>query len=120
MQQGLSGIRVLDFSSQIAGPYASKFFADAGAEVIKVELPEGDSMRRWSATGADLDGADSPMFCFLNAASARWWEPPATPKGDPKDVRRPAGGSTPDAPEDRCARPTPRFGSPSWARRWWI
>ncbi len=63
----LTGIRVLDFASQIAGPYCAKLFVDAGAEVIKVEPPEGDSLRRWSATGTDLDGRDSAFFAYLNA-----------------------------------------------------
>ena len=65
--QGLAGVRVLDFSTQIAGPYASKLFVDAGAEVVKVEGPEGDPLRRWSATGADLGGRDSAFFAYLNA-----------------------------------------------------
>ncbi|MCX5739923.1 MAG: CoA transferase, partial [Proteobacteria bacterium] len=64
---GLRGIRVLDFSTQIAGAYCSKLFVDAGAEVIKVERPGGDPLRRWSATGADLGGRDSALFTFLNA-----------------------------------------------------
>ncbi|MGE4606807.1 MAG: CoA transferase, partial [Myxococcota bacterium] len=67
MRNGLSGIRVIDFSDQIAGPYCSKLFVDAGAEVIKIESPEGDSLRRWSSTGADLRGEDSALFTFLNA-----------------------------------------------------
>jgi len=67
MQTGLAGIRVVDFSHQIAGPYCAKLFVDAGAEVIKIESPEGDSLRRWSATGAALRGDDSALFTFLNA-----------------------------------------------------
>jgi len=64
--RGLRDLRVIDFSSQIAGPYCTKLFADAGAEVIKIEAPEGDPLRRWSATGADLRGRDSALFRFLN------------------------------------------------------
>ena len=66
-ETGLAGIRVLDFSSQIAGPYCTKLLVDGGAEVIKVEPPDGDPLRRWSATGADLRGEDSALFTFLNA-----------------------------------------------------
>ena len=63
----LSRVRVLDFSEQIAGPYCSKLFVDAGADVVKVERAEGDPLRRGSASGADLEGRDAPLFSFLNA-----------------------------------------------------
>src|SRR5438132_337813 len=66
----LRGIRVIELSTGIAGGYATKLFVDAGAEVIKVEPPGGDPLRRWSPSGADLDGNDSALFRFL-AASKR-------------------------------------------------
>lgn len=64
----LDGLRVLDFSEEIAGPYATKLLADAGADVIKVESAAGDPLRRWSASGADLDGRDGALFQFLNTS----------------------------------------------------
>jgi len=65
---GLKDVRVIDYSSGIAGPYCSKLFADAGADVIKIEPPSGDPLRRWSATRADLGGEDGALFNYLNAS----------------------------------------------------
>jgi crotonobetainyl-CoA:carnitine CoA-transferase CaiB-like acyl-CoA transferase len=64
--RGLRDLRIVDFTTGIAGAYATKLFADAGADVIKVEAPAGDPLRRWSATGADLHGEDGPLFRFLH------------------------------------------------------
>jgi len=43
----LSGLKVVELGQLIAGPFAGKFFAELGAEVIKVEPPEGDPLRKW-------------------------------------------------------------------------
>ena len=65
----MSGLRVIDLSTWIGGAYCTKLLADGGAEVIKVEPPDGDPLRRWSASGAaiapEVDGA---LFNFLNTS----------------------------------------------------
>jgi crotonobetainyl-CoA:carnitine CoA-transferase CaiB-like acyl-CoA transferase len=64
-----SGLRVIDCSTEIAGPYATKLLVEAGADVIKVEPPAGDPLRRWTASGATgPEGETAPLFQFLNAS----------------------------------------------------
>lgn len=46
----LSGVRVLDLSAYIAGPYGCTMLADQGAEVIKIEPPDGDNLRQYPST----------------------------------------------------------------------
>jgi crotonobetainyl-CoA:carnitine CoA-transferase CaiB-like acyl-CoA transferase len=57
----LQGIRVIEVGQYIAGPYAAKLLADMGADVIKVEAPDGDPMRRWQGTAGY-----SPQFAAYN------------------------------------------------------
>jgi crotonobetainyl-CoA:carnitine CoA-transferase CaiB-like acyl-CoA transferase len=60
----LHGYTVVELSTGIAGAYCTKLLADGGARVIKVEPPQGDPLRRWSASGAATDG-DGALFTFL-------------------------------------------------------
>jgi crotonobetainyl-CoA:carnitine CoA-transferase CaiB-like acyl-CoA transferase len=59
----LAGVRVLDLSRILAGPFASMVLADLGADVIKVERPGGDDTRRW---GPPFHGADAAYFLSVN------------------------------------------------------
>ena len=45
----LAGLKVLELGQYIAGPFATRLLADLGAEVIKVEPPEGDPIRGWGS-----------------------------------------------------------------------
>jgi alpha-methylacyl-CoA racemase len=60
--QPLSGLLVLDFTTLLPGPLASLMLAEAGAEVIKIERPGGEDMRRFPPV---VDGESAP-FALLN------------------------------------------------------
>ncbi len=64
----LQELRVVEVSDRIAGSYCGKLLVDAGAQVRKIEPPQGDWFRRYSATGSPVPDRDtSPFFSYLNA-----------------------------------------------------
>lgn len=78
-EPALSGYVVVDMSGGIAGAYCTKLLADGGAEIIKIEAPEGDPLRGWSASGAAIvDGDDGALFSFLACSKHSVVADPAT------------------------------------------
>lgn len=61
--QPLQNIRVLDLSRVLAGPYCTMVLSDLGADIIKVEPPEGDETRGW---GPPFAGGESAYYLCVN------------------------------------------------------
>lgn len=122
----LEGIRVVVVGTGIASGYAGKLFADAGAEVVRVEPVGGDPLRRWSSTGPVPDGATGALFSFLAAGTSSIVGSPDDPSVrallldadlvidsgeiDPSELRR-------DAPRLVVVSITPFGRSGPWADR---
>lgn len=75
MHRPLQKIKVLDLSRILAGPFATQLLADLGAEVLKVEPPEGDPTRGWGPPFEDGDpghpfGGESAYFRCANRGKA--------------------------------------------------
>ncbi|WP_353236479.1 CoA transferase [Diaphorobacter ruginosibacter] len=62
----LSGVRVLDLSAYIAGPYGCSLLADQGAEVIKIEPPAGDNLRKYPST------LEAESRAFIGVNRSKW------------------------------------------------
>ncbi len=71
MPGALHGLRVIDMSRVLAGPWAAQLFGDYGAEVIKIERPEvGDDTRHWGPPWLpDADGEDTKEAGYFQATN---------------------------------------------------
>ena len=63
MSYPLENLRVLDLARVLAGPYAGRMLSDLGADVVKIEPPDGDVTRLWGAVHNGIPG----YFNFTNA-----------------------------------------------------
>ncbi len=66
MQHALEGIRIVDFTQMMLGPWATQFLGDMGADVIKIERPKTGEWERGLAAMGQLLGGDSPFFLAMN------------------------------------------------------
>ncbi len=62
MTAPLAGLKVVELARILAGPWAGQTLSDLGAEVIKIESPEGDDTRRWGPPFIDRDGDRSAAY----------------------------------------------------------
>ena len=69
----LAGLRVIDCSTVLAGPYCTMLLADLGADVVKVEPPDGDATRRWGPpwVGSEADGTRTAAYYLAVNRSKR-------------------------------------------------
>ena len=68
MSAPLAGLKVVELARILAGPWAGQVLADLGAEVVKVESPEGDDTRRWGPPFVD-NGDGTKDAAYFHAAN---------------------------------------------------
>ena len=79
MTKALDGLRVLDISEGLAAPYAAKLLGDLGADVIKLEPPDGDAARRRGPFADAADIETSAPFLYANTSKRSVIIDPARP-----------------------------------------
>ena len=89
-QPALKGLRVVELARILAGPWIGQTLADLGAEVIKVEAPEGDDTRRWGPPFIErprADGTTERVAAYFHAAN-RGKRSVTCDFNDPADLER--------------------------------
>ena len=82
MAAPLEGLRVLDLTRNVAGPYATKLLADYGADVLKLEPPGGDPARRFGPFPGNVEDREaSGLFLHLNTNKRSATVDPSTAEG---------------------------------------
>ncbi|WP_158965675.1 CaiB/BaiF CoA transferase family protein [Chachezhania sediminis] len=85
MSAPLEGLKVIEMARILAGPWAGQTLSDLGAEVIKLESPEGDDTRRWGPPFVERDGDVSASYYHsTNRGKASVVVDFSTPEGQAK------------------------------------
>ncbi|MGH7961826.1 MAG: CoA transferase [Candidatus Binatia bacterium] len=86
--QGLEGVKVLELGTMVSAAYATKLMADLGADVIKVEEPQGDPARqRGPFPGGVIAPEKSGLFLYLNTNTlAAYTQALSTGRGEHIDL----------------------------------
>jgi hypothetical protein len=76
----LAGLKVIDLTRVLGGPYCTMILSDHGADVIKIEPPQGDEVRDW---GPPFHENDASYFIGINRNSAPSRSTSASPRAAP-------------------------------------
>jgi hypothetical protein len=103
----LAGLKVIDLTRVLGGPYCTMVLSDHGAEVIKLEPPQGDETREWGPPFDDAGDASYFIGVNRNRESARRWSRTADHLPAPLCQGTPGVRISTPLAESRCRRGTP-------------
>jgi crotonobetainyl-CoA:carnitine CoA-transferase CaiB-like acyl-CoA transferase len=96
-QGALQGVRVIDLSRVLGGPYCTQILADHGADVLKIEPPQGDGTRGWDTLSPSFPrlvhcrisgfGADGTLGILFALRQREASSPPCAGSSAPRTCR---------------------------------